>query len=168
MRKIYILLMSLCVTTMAFSLNLKNFFENGSEKFKGGFENAGYKIERKILKRENKVYLVENITDTATTVQKVYELEKDKMILLSQKEADGASLDIVEIPKDMEEVVLKAPIKQGNSWKSKDGIYKIVKIEKDKKEIKKIVVEKKFNRGGKEIITYEKGKGMIKREYKKN
>lgn len=88
-------------------------------------------------------------TDTATTVQRVYYLDNDEILLLFTGEAQVADLSKLDI--NFGEVVLKAPLVVGKTWTSYGNRYEIISVSEDKVEVKKI-----FQSGIEKIFSYKK------------
>lgn len=128
---------------------VKDFFVENTQTYTGGFENAGYKVDSKIVELDGKKFLVEDTTDTATTVQRVYYLDNDEILLLFTGEAQVADLSKLDI--NSGEVVLKAPLIVGKTWTSNGNNYEIISVTEDKVEVKKT-----FQSGIEKILNYRK------------
>lgn len=159
---IFLLIFSACQK----EINLIDFFSNGNKSYSGGFENAGYKIETKIIKKANKTFMVENIVDTATIVQKIFIIDKNEVVLLSSKEISSPSFEVGDISNFDGEVILKTPLKVGNSWVSSNNKYKITEVLKEDTGTE-VTVEKTFPNGNKELTTYQNGFGIISKSFLK-
>ena len=157
---VFLLIFSACQT----ETNLIDFFSNGNKSYSGGFENAGYKIETKIIKKDNKTFMVENIVDTATIVQKIFIIDKNKVVLLSSKEIPSPSFDIGKISNFNGEIILKTPLKVGTSWVSSNNKYEITEVLKEDTGTE-VTVEKTFSNGNKELTTYQNGFGIISKSF---
>lgn len=130
-------------------LSVSDFFIENIQTYTGGFENSGYKVTSKVVELDNKRFLVEDTEDTATTVQRVYYLNGDKILLLytgENRKADLKALDITD-----GEIVLKAPLTVGESWTSKGNSYKIISVAEDE-----VKVKKTFPSGIEKVITYRR------------
>lgn len=130
-------------------LKVADFFVENNQTYTGGFENAGYKVESKVIELDGKKFLVEDTTDTATTVQRVYYLDDEKILLLFTGEAKEADLKILDT--NVGEIVLKAPLVVGETWTSNGNDYEIVSVSEDKVKVKKI-----FPSGVEKILEYNK------------
>lgn len=128
---------------------VEDFFVENTQTYTGGFENAGYKVDSKIVELDDKKFLVEDTTDTATTVQRVYYLDNDEILLLFTEEAQVADLSKLDI--NSGEVVLKAPLVVGKTWTSNGNRYEIISVTEDKVEVKKT-----FQSGIEKILNYRK------------
>ncbi|MCI7186703.1 MAG: hypothetical protein MR995_00885 [Fusobacterium mortiferum] len=128
---------------------VEDFFIENTQTYTGGFENAGYKVDSKIVELDGKKFLVEDTTDTATTVQRVYYLDNDEILLLFTGEAQVADLSKLDI--NSGEVVLKAPLVVGETWTSNGNSYEIILATEDKVEVKKT-----FQSGIEKILNYRK------------
>ncbi|WP_027128521.1 hypothetical protein [Fusobacterium perfoetens] len=143
-----------CSNSNVKNINCYDYFNNNSVNFSGGFENSGYNVKSNIVSFNGKNLLIENITDTATTVEKVYILEKDYVKLVSTTE--GKNVNLKDLDFDKGEIILKSPIKVGDTWTSNGNKYIVVEINDSIIKIKKI-----FPSNITEITTYEKGKGIV-------
>ena len=128
---------------------VEDFFVENTQTYTSGFENADYKVDSKIVKLDDKKFLVEDTTDTATTVQRVYYLDSDEILLLFTEEAQVADLSKLDI--NSGEVVLKAPLVVGKTWTSNGNRYEIISVTEDKVEVKKT-----FQSGIEKILTYKR------------
>jgi len=128
---------------------VEDFFIENTQTYTGGFENAGYKVDSKIVELDGKKFLVEDTTYTATTVQRVYYLDNDEILLLFTGEAQVADLSKLDI--NSGEVVLKAPLVVGETWTSNGNSYEIILATEDKVEVKKT-----FQSGIEKILNYRK------------
>ena len=128
---------------------VEDFFVENTQTYTSGFENADYKVDSKIVKLDDKKFLVEDTTDTATAVQRVYYLDNDEILLLFTEEAQVADLSKLDI--NSGEVVLKAPLVVGKTWTSNGNRYEIISVTEDKVEVKKT-----FQRGVEKILTYKR------------
>lgn len=129
---------------------VEDFFVENTQTYTSGFENAGYKVDSKIVELDDKKFLVEDTTDTATTVQRVYYLDNDEILLLfTTEEAQVADLSKLDI--NSGEVVLKAPLVVGKTWTSNGNRYEIISVTEDKVEVKKT-----FQSGVEKILTYKR------------
>ena len=127
----------------------EDFFVENTQTYTSGFENADYKVDSKIVELDDKKFLVEDTTDTATTVQRVYYLDNDEILLLFTEEAQVADLSKLDI--NSGEVVLKAPLVVGKTWTSNGNRYEIISVIEDKVEVKKT-----FQSGVEKILTYKR------------
>lgn len=151
MKKIAIFITSLLLLGCSNSsqLRVSDFFVERDESYTGGFENAGYKVTSQIVEVEDKKFLVEDTIDTATTVQRVYYTNGDEILLLftgEEQKADLKSLDT-----NSGEIVLKTPLKVGETWTSNGNKYEIISVSEDKIEVKKI-----FQSGVEKTLIYKK------------
>lgn len=128
---------------------VEDFFVENTQTYTSGFENADYKVDSKIVELDDKKFLVEDTTDTATTVQRVYYLDNDEILLLFTEEAQVADLSKLDI--NSGEVVLKAPLVVGKTWTSNGNRYEIISVIEDKVEVKKT-----FQSGVEKILTYKR------------
>lgn len=128
---------------------VEDFFVENTQTYTGGFENAGYKVDSKVVELDGKKFLVEDTTDTATTVQRVYYLDNDEILLLFTGEAQVA--DLSKLDTNSGEVVLKAPLVVGETWTSNGNSYEIISATEDKVEVKKT-----FQSGIEKILNYRK------------
>lgn len=128
---------------------VEDFFVENTQTYTSGFENADYKVDSKIVELDDKKFLVEDTTDTATTVQRVYYLDNDEILLLFTEEAQVADLSKLDI--NSGEVVLKAPLVVGKTWTSNGNRYEIISVTEDKVEVKKT-----FQSGIEKILTYKR------------
>lgn len=128
---------------------VEDFFVENTQTYTSGFENADYKVDSKIVKLDDKKFLVEDTTDTATAVQRVYYLDNDEILLLFTEEAQVADLSKLDI--NSGEVVLKAPLVVGKTWTSNGNRYEIISVTEDKVEVKKT-----FQSGVEKILTYKR------------
>lgn len=150
-----LLLLNLACSNMKES-NISNFFVAQNKSYSGGFENSGYIIKSNVVHHNGNTFLVENTIDTATTVERVYIVLDDKVELLSTKEEGNTDLNSLDLTNG--EIVLKEPLKVGNSWESKGNRYKIIDVNE-----RYISVEKIFPSGLIENSIYEKNVGKIKK-----
>lgn len=150
-----LLLLNLACSNMKTN-DVSNFFVAQNKSYNGGFENSGYSVNSKIVHHNGNTFLIEKTTDTATTVERIYILLDDKIELLSTKEEENTDLNSLDLNNG--EIVLKEPLKIGNSWESKGNRYKIVDVNE-----KYISVEKVFPSGIIENSIYEKNVGKIKK-----
>ena len=72
---------------------VEDFFVENTQTYTGGFENAGYKVDSKVVELDGKKFLVEDTTDTATTVQRVYYLDNDEILLLFKNRTHSVFLE---------------------------------------------------------------------------
>lgn len=128
---------------------VEDFFVENTQTYTSGFENADYKVDSKIVELDDKKFLVEDTTDTATAVQRVYYLDNDEILLLFTEEAQVADLSKLDI--NSGEVVLKAPLVVGKTWTSNGNRYEIISVTEDKVEVKKT-----FQSGVEKILTYKR------------
>lgn len=128
---------------------VEDFFVENTQTYTSGFENVDYKVDSKIVELDDKKFLVEDTTDTATTVQRVYYLDNDEILLLFTEEAQVADLSKLDI--NSGEVVLKAPLVVGKTWTSNGNRYEIISVIEDKVEVKKT-----FQSGVEKILTYKR------------
>ncbi|RHF66654.1 putative periplasmic lipoprotein [Fusobacterium mortiferum] len=128
---------------------VEDFFVENTQTYTGGFENAGYKVDSKVVELDGKKFLVEDTTDTATTVQRVYYLDNDEILLLFTGEAQVA--DLSKLDTNSGEIVLKAPLVVGETWTSNGNSYEIISVTEDKVEVKKT-----FQSGVEKILNYRK------------
>lgn len=128
---------------------VEDFFIENTQTYTGGFENAGYKVDSKVVELDGKKFLVEDTTDTATTVQRVYYLDNDEILLLFTGKAQVA--DLSKLDTNSGEVVLKAPLVVGETWTSNGNSYEIISATEDKVEVKKT-----FQSGIEKILNYRK------------
>lgn len=128
---------------------VEDFFVENTQTYTSGFENADYKVDSKIVELDDKKFLVEDTTDTATAVQRVYYLDNDEILLLFTEEAQVADLSKLDI--NSGEVVLKAPLVVGKTWTSNGNRYEIISVTEDKVEVKKT-----FQSGIEKILTYKR------------
>lgn len=128
---------------------VEDFFVENTQTYTGGFENAGYKVDSKVVELDGKKFLVEDTTDTATTVQRVYYLDNDEILLLFTGEAQVA--DLSKLDTNSGEIVLKAPLVVGETWTSNGNSYEIISVTEDKVEVKKT-----FQSGIEKILNYRK------------
>ena len=128
---------------------VEDFFVENTQTYTSGFENVDYKVDSKIVELDDKKFLVEDTTDTATTVQRVYYLDNDEILLLFTEEAQVADLSKLDI--NSGEVVLKAPLVVGKTWTSNGNRYEIISVTEDKVEVKKT-----FQSGIEKILTYKR------------
>lgn len=128
---------------------VEDFFVENTQTYTGGFENAGYKVDSKVVELDGKKFLVEDTTNTTTTVQRVYYLDNDEILLLFTGEAQVADLSKLDI--NSGEVVLKAPLVVGKIWTSNGNRYEIISVTEDKVEVKKT-----FQSGVEKILTYKR------------
>ena len=91
--------------TSTHKLKVEDFFVENNQTYAGGFENANYRIDSNIIELDGKKFLVENTIDTATTVQRVYYLNNEEILLLFTGEAQVADLSTLDI--NSGEIVLK-------------------------------------------------------------
>lgn len=130
-------------------LKVSDFFVESTQEYSGGFENAGYKVVSKVVDLEGKKFIVEDTSDTATTVQRVYYLNGDEMLLLFTGEAQEADLKNLDTTDG--EIVLKAPFVVGERWESKGNNYEIISVTEDTVTVKKI-----FPSGIEKTLNYRK------------
>lgn len=128
---------------------VEDFFVENTQTYTGGFENTGYKVDSKVVELDGKKFLVEDTTDTATTVQRVYYLDNDEILLLFTGEAQVA--DLSKLDTNSGEIVLKAPLVVGETWTSNGNSYEIISVTEDKVEVKKT-----FQSGVEKILNYRK------------
>lgn len=128
---------------------VEDFFVENTQTYTSGFENADYKVDSKIVELDDKKFLVEDTTDTATAVQRVYYLDNDEILRLFTEEAQVADLSKLDI--NSGEVVLKAPLVVGKTWTSNGNRYEIISVTEDKVEVKKT-----FQSGIEKILTYKR------------
>lgn len=138
-------------------LTTEDLFVGNQKEFVGGFENSGYTISSKVVDFEGSRFLIEDTSDTATHVQRVYLLKNNEIILVFTGEDQIADLSKLDI--NSGEVVVKSPFELGKKWESNGNLYEITALESDK-----VQVTKSFPSGVKEIITYKKGEGKIDRK----
>lgn len=139
---------------------VSDFFVAGDFTYKGGFENAGSKSSSKIVRKNGLKFIVEETTDTATQVEKIYLINRDSISLIYVGENTHANLDTLDLTKG--EVILKAPFVVGKTWKSKENIYEIVDFI-DAESGPEVTVEKTYPNGTVEKIIYQKGFGKIQK-----
>lgn len=123
---------------------VEDFFVENTQTYTGGFENAGYKVDSKVVELDGKKFLVED-----TTVQRVYYLDNDEILLLFTGEAQVA--DLSKLDTNSGEIVLKAPLVVGETWTSNGNSYEIISVTEDKVEVKKT-----FQSGVEKILNYRK------------
>lgn len=139
---------------------VSDFFVAGDFTYKGGFENAGSKTSSKIVRKNGLKFIVEESTDTATTVEKIYLINRDSISLIYVGENTHADLDTLDLTKG--EVILKAPFTVGKTWKSGENIYEIVDFI-DAESGPEVTVEKKYPNGTIERVIYQKGFGKVQK-----
>ena len=135
--------------TSTHKLKVEDFFVENNQTYAGGFENANYRIDSNIIELDGKKFLVENTIDTATTVQRVYYLNNEEILLLFTGEAQVADLSTLDI--NSGEIVLKAPLIVGKTWISNGNTYEIISVVEDE-----IQVKKTFKSGIEEIVIFKK------------
>lgn len=136
-----------CTSTR--KLKVEDFFVENDQTYAGGFENANYRIDSNITELDGKKFLVENTIDTATTVQRVYYLNNEEILLLFTGEAQVADLSTLDI--NSGEIVLKAPLIVGKTWISNGNTYEIISVVEDE-----IQVKKTFKSGIEKIVIFKK------------
>ncbi|MGL4425376.1 MAG: hypothetical protein ACRCZ0_11060 [Cetobacterium sp.] len=151
-------LLSLVGCTNSQNYNVSDFFVSGDFNYNGGFENAGSKTSSKIVKMNGMKYVVENTSDTATNVERVYLISKDSIDLVFVGEDTHADLNSLDLSK--KETVLKAPLQVGNSWESNENIYEISDFIDAESGIH-ITVQKLYPNGTLEKVIYQKDFGKI-------
>lgn len=135
--------------TSTHKLKIEDFFVENNQTYAGGFENANYRIDSNITELDGKKFLVENTIDTATTVQRVYYLNNEEILLLFTGEAQVADLSTLDI--NSGEIVLKAPLIVGKTWISNGNTYEIISVVEDE-----IQVKKTFKSGIEKIVIFKK------------
>lgn len=135
--------------TSTHKLKVEDFFVENDQTYAGGFENANYRIDSNITELDGKKFLVENTIDTATTVQRVYYLNNEEILLLFTGEAQVADLSTLDI--NSGEIVLKAPLIVGKTWISNGNTYEIISVVEDE-----IQVKKTFKSGIEKIVIFKK------------
>lgn len=147
-----------CSNTQEYAVS--DFFVAGDFTYKGGFENSGSKTASKTVRKNGLKFIVEETTDTATIVERVYLVSKDSVSLIYVGENSHVNIDNLDITKG--EVILKAPFTVGETWKSGDNIYEIVEFI-DAESGPEVTVEKKYPSGMTERTTYQKGFGKVQK-----
>lgn len=139
---------------------VSDFFVAGNFEYRGGFEEAGFKTSSRYVNKNGHRFIVEDITDTATKVQKVYLITKDSIDLVFVGEDSVANLNALDF--NSRETVLKLPFKIGNKWVSRGNRYEIIDFI-DAESGPEVTVEKTYSNGSVERIIYQKGFGKISR-----
>lgn len=155
---VFLLLVMGCSNNTNYKVS--DFFVAGDFEYKGGFEGAGFKTSSKYINHNGHRFIVENITDTATTVQKIYLITKNSIDLVFTGE--DTSADLATLNLNTRETVLKLPFKIGNNWTSAGNRYEIIDFI-DAESGQEITVEKTYSNGNVERIIYQKGFGKISR-----
>nr|WP_307775216.1 hypothetical protein [uncultured Cetobacterium sp.] len=155
------LILVLVGCTNAKEVKISDIFISQNGAYSGGFENAGGEIFSEVVERDDKVFYIEKISDTATTVTKVYMLEKDFIRLIFIGETENVDLSSLKLNKD--EVVLKKPFKKNEKWESQGNKYTIIdSYPEDKKLV--LIVEKIYPSGMVEIIKYKENIGVLEKK----
>lgn len=139
---------------------VSDFFVTGDFTYKGGFENSGLKTTSKTVKKNGLKFIVEETTDTATKVERVYLINKDSISLIYVGEDTHVNIDTLDVTKG--EVILKTPFIVGKTWKSGENIYQIVEFI-DAESGPEVTVEKRYPNGTTEKTIYQKGFGKIQK-----
>ncbi len=139
---------------------VSDFFVAGDFTYKGGFENAGSKTTSKTVRKNGLKFIIEETTDTATRVERVYLVNRDSISLIYFGENTHINIDDLNLTKG--EVILKAPFTVGKTWKSGENIYEIVEFI-DAESGPEVTVEKRYPSGTIERTTYQKGFGKVQK-----
>lgn len=136
---------------------VSDFFVAGDFTYKGGFENAGSKTTSKTVRKNGLRFIIEETTDTATRVERVYLVNRDSISLIYVGEDTHVNIDDLNLTKG--EVVLKAPFTVGKTWKSGENIYEIVEFI-DAESGPEVTVEK-------DILVEQQKELLIKKDLEK-
>lgn len=139
---------------------VSDFIVAGDFTYKGGFENAGSKTTSKAVKKNGLNFIIEETIDTATIVERVYLINKNSISLIYVGENTHINIENLDINRG--EVILKAPLIVGKTWKSGENTYEIVEFV-DAESGPEVTVEKKYPSGTTERTTYQKGFGKIQK-----
>lgn len=142
------------------TVSVVDFFTPGDFTFTGGFENAGFRTSRKIVKRNNLKFIVEETIDTATRVERIFLVNKDSISLVFVGEDTNVNIDDLDLTKG--EIILKAPFTVGKTWKSGENTYEIINFI-DAESGQEVTVEQRSPFGVIIRTTYQKGFGKIQR-----
>jgi len=139
---------------------VSDFFVAGDFTYKGGFENAGSKTTSKTVRKNGLRFIVEETTDTATRVERVYLVNRDSISLIYVGEDTHVNIDDLNLTNG--EIILKAPLTVGKNWKSGENIYEIVEFI-DAESGSEVTVEKRYPSGTTERTTYQNGFGKVQK-----
>lgn len=144
-------------------------FEEGNYWKYNGYGNEFAGLERKVLYKEgNKVQIMDS--NPGTTMAVIYEITDEKVSVIYSEAESYEEINILATEGNMDQPILMAPIKEGQTWASNGGTFTVIstmeKVETDVETFEncvKIKVEQSDN-SSYSLIYYKPDLGMVKQE----
>lgn len=130
-------------------ISLWEFFPNSKLVYDGGFENTNYTVTSEKIGDD---LLLQKIEGSAMTLTKVLKITSEEVkVVFVGEEGSEYQPGIT----NRDEIIIKAPLSAGNSWKSNDSTFTIESFNG-----KLLVISRSFDESSSKTV-YEIGVGMI-------